>query len=361
MKVEKTYGCDDTSLLKDIVILIPAFEPDNHLIELIKELKLNCDYKILIVDDGSGENYTSIFKKCKVLGCIVLKHDKNMGKGCALKTGFAYIKDNTNEKIGVVTADADGQHLVKDILNVSLELSNSDHKIVLGVRKFTGKVPWKSTIGNAFTREIFKLTCGTKVLDTQTGLRGLPIESLPWLLSIEGRHYEYEMNMLLQAKKAGYGFKQVEIDTVYESSNKSSHFRAIKDSISIFIPFLKFCSSGVSAAFVDYFLLFYIQWLTKNLFISVVIARAASSAVNFTVNKFLVFNVKSRDNKNINELISYYLLVCALLFINYFVLSFFSETLHIWLFWSKIITELLLFTISYTFQRLFIFNSKIQA
>ncbi|MEY8000696.1 GtrA family protein [Clostridium sp. Mt-5] len=361
MKTEKIYAGANTSLLKDIAMLIPAFEPDNHLIELIKELKLSCDYKILIVDDGSGENYASVFKQCKALGCTVLKHDKNMGKGCALKTGFAYIKDNTDEKIGVVTADADGQHLVKDILNVCLELSNSDHKIVLGVRKFIGKVPWKSTIGNAFARGMFKLACGTKLLDTQTGLRGLPIESLPWLLSIKGEHYEYEMNMLLQAKKAGYGFKQIEIDTVYEFSNKSSHFRAVKDSISIFMPFLKFCGSGVSAAFVDYFLLFYVQWLTKNLFISVVIARVASSAVNFTINKFLVFNVKSRNRKNINELISYYLLVCALLFVNYFILSFFSETLHIWLFWSKIITEILLFTISYTFQRLFIFNSKIQA
>jgi putative flippase GtrA len=339
-------------------ILIPAFEPDDHLLELIIELKLNCDYKILIVDDGSGKFYSSVFNQCKVLGCTVLKHDKNMGKGCALKTGFAYIKDNTDERLGVVTADADGQHLVKDILNLCLEIRNNNHKIVLGVRRFVGKIPWKSAIGNVFAKKIFKLASGTKLLDTQTGLRGFPIESLPWLLSIDGERYEYEMNMLLLAKKAAYGFKQIEIDTVYEASNKSSHFRSVKDSIRIFMPFLTFCGSGISSAFVDYFLLFYLQWLTKNLFLSVIIARLASSAVNFTVNKFLVFNFKSKAKKNKSELIRYYLLVFVLLFTNYFILSFLSETLHIWLFWSKIITELLLFSISFTVQRLFVFNNK---
>jgi len=343
-----------------MVILIPAFEPDEHLLELISELKLNCDYKILIVNDGSIEIYAPVFKQCEILGCTVLQHDKNMGKGCALKTGFAYIKDNTEENLGVVTADADGQHLVKDILSVCLENKNNDHKIILGVRRFVGKVPWKSAIGNYFVRRIFKLISGAKLLDTQTGLRGFSIESLPWLLSIEGERYEYEMNMLLLAKKAGYGFKQIEIDTLYETSNKSSHFRAIIDSIKVFMPFLKFCGSGISAAFVDYFLLFYLQWLTKNLFFSVVISRLASSIVNFNVNRFLVFNVKNKVKKNKSELIRYYLLVCVLLFANYFILRFFSETLHMWLFWSKIITELLLFFISFTAQHLFVFNNRVQ-
>ena len=158
-----------------------------------------------------------------------------------------------------IAFEADGQHLVKNILNVCLEIKNKDHIIVLGVRRFVGKVPWKSAIGNAFARRIFTLTSGAKLLDTQTGLRGFSIESLPWLLYIDGERYEYEMNMLLSAKKAGYGFKQIEIDTVYEASNKSSHFRAVKDSIRVFMPFLKFCGSGISAGIVDYFLLFYLH------------------------------------------------------------------------------------------------------
>jgi putative flippase GtrA len=121
-------------------------------------------------------------------------------------------------------------------------------------------------------------------------------------------------------------------------------------------PFLKFCASGFSAAFVDYFLLFLIQWLTKNLFLSVVIARIASSCVNFTVNKFFVF--KREKNKTKHELIQYYLLVCILLFANYCILRFLSQDLHIWLLWSKVLTEMILFSISFTVQHYIIFKEK---
>jgi glycosyltransferase involved in cell wall biosynthesis len=60
-------------------ILIPAFEPDDRLIKLVIELKRNCTHKILVVDDGSGENYILIFEQIKDFGCTVLKHDKNPG------------------------------------------------------------------------------------------------------------------------------------------------------------------------------------------------------------------------------------------------------------------------------------------
>ena len=126
---------------------------------------------------------------------------KNRGKGHALKTGFEYILNNTNESIGVVTADADGQHLVKDILSIAAEVYNQKDKIVLGERKFVGKVPLRSKVGNTATRGIFTLVSGQKILDTQTGLRGFPIKLLPWLLSVEGERFEYEMNMLLEAGK----------------------------------------------------------------------------------------------------------------------------------------------------------------
>jgi putative flippase GtrA len=341
-------------------ILIPAYEPDDRLINLIIGLKQNCIHKILVIDDGSGENYNTIFENVKELGCTLLKHEKNQGKGSTLKIGFAYIKDCTNEKVGVVTADADGQHLVKDILAIAYEVAQQDENIVLGERKLKGKIPLKSAIGNFVARNVFALASGKRLSDTQTGLRGFSVAMIPWLLTIKGDRFEYEMNMLLQAGKHGYGFKQIEIDTVYLSSNKSTHFRAIEDSVRILKPFFKFCASGISAASVDYFLLFLVQWLTKNLFLSVVIARVASSSVNFTVNKLIVF--KNRENRKTRyELIQYYLLVCILLFVNYFILKYFSQDLHIWLLWSKVLTEMILFSISFTVQHYFIFNKKVNA
>jgi len=96
-----------------MIILIPAYEPNQRLINLIHDLKDTCDYEIVVVDDGSGPSYKSIFDKVSSLGCTVLTHERNRGKGAALKTGFHYIQE-TKEAAGVVTADCDGQHLPKD-------------------------------------------------------------------------------------------------------------------------------------------------------------------------------------------------------------------------------------------------------
>ena len=166
------------------------------------------------------------------------------------------------------------------------------------------------------------------------------------------------MNMLLEAGPCGYGFKQLTIDTVYISGNKSSHFKPIRDSIRICIPFFKFCLSSITSAVVDYVLLFIVQVLTGNLLISVVVSRACSSGVNYTINRSLVFSSSSTRKKPPSRAINYYILVCGLLGANYFMLLFFSQVLHIWLFYSKLMTEILLFTLSYSFQRFLLFKKR---
>jgi len=173
------------------------------------------------------------------MGCTVLTHEKNRGKGRALKTGFQHILTKTYEDTGVVTADADGQHLVEDIIRVAVEISDSPKKIVLGVREFTGNVPLRSRLGNMASRLMFELVCGDKILDTQTGLRGFPLSMLAWLLKIEGERFEYEINILLKASTCGYGFNQVVISTVYDKNNHISHYRALHDSAQITASLIK--------------------------------------------------------------------------------------------------------------------------
>lgn len=339
-----------------MTVLIPAFEPDERLIKLIQELKEKSDFNIVIVDDGSGFRFRSIFETAKKNGCTVLTHETNLGKGCALKTGLSYISSNHGDSLGVVTADADGQHLVDDIIRVAKAIPLSQQTIVLGVRKLVGNVPLKSTVGNAITRAIFGLVSGEKISDTQTGLRGFPFSMLPWLLSLEGKRFEYEMSMLLKAKGAGYQFMQIDIETVYIAGNNSTHFRMIRDSVLVYLPFFKFCFTGISSAVVDYVLLFVFQWLTNNLLISVVAARVASSAVNYTINRYFVFISVKKARKTSTQLIYYYILVTILLAINYTLLRFLSQDLKINLFLSKVLTELALFCISYVVQHFIIFK-----
>ena len=126
-----------------MVVLIPAYEPNERLIKLINELKAICNYNIVIVDDGSGEAYKEIFARVAYKGCTVLTHEVNKGKGQALKTGFSYIKETT-EAEGVICADCDGQHLPKDIIKIGETINKHHNSIILGTRRFMGNVPFRS-------------------------------------------------------------------------------------------------------------------------------------------------------------------------------------------------------------------------
>lgn len=73
-------------------VLIPAYEPAEHLPELVAALAAaDAGLSVLIVDDGSGAAFDDVFACAKAAGASLLRHDRNEGKGAALKTGFAYL------------------------------------------------------------------------------------------------------------------------------------------------------------------------------------------------------------------------------------------------------------------------------
>ncbi|MFQ7478723.1 MAG: glycosyltransferase family 2 protein, partial [Streptococcus sp.] len=225
-------------------IIIPAYEPDTRLIQVVQDITLKLPKsRIIVVNDGSGPRYNDYYDETALFGATVLKHPINKGKGAALKTAFAYIQEEVvSQHLSaqpIVTVDSDGQHLIKDIVRVAKATEENPSHLILGARAFVGKVPARSRFGNKVTAGLFRLVTGQKVTDTQTGLRGMSTDLIPWLLNLDGNRFEYEFNMLLEAKKSGHQISEVPIETVYLEENKSSHFRPIRDSIRIYSPFLK--------------------------------------------------------------------------------------------------------------------------
>ncbi len=74
--------------LQDLVVLIPAYKPDEALVGFSKELLEQGFKDIIVVDDGGGEPFKEIFAELKAMGCTLLTHEVNKGKGRALKTAF---------------------------------------------------------------------------------------------------------------------------------------------------------------------------------------------------------------------------------------------------------------------------------
>lgn len=338
-----------------MTILIPAYEPNERLTNLIYELKAICKHDIVIVNDGSGDEFNYIFTLAANIGCVVLRHEINKGKGQALKTGFRYIMSSF-EREGVVTADCDGQHLPQDIVKVAEEIKNHNKCIILGTRRFIGKVPLRSRFGNSLTRAIFSFANEERVYDTQTGLRGFSKDMLEWLCSISGERFEYEMNMLLEARSSGYGFYEVDINTVYLQKNKSSHFQPFKDSVKVYLPIIKFSISSILSAVIDFSLLGIIQVFTSNLFISVIGARLCSATFNYTMNRTYVFS-KSKNLAVKKSLPKYFLLAAFIMLVNYGVIDIFYQVIGLSLFLAKIFTEVTIYLFSFWSQRKFVFKN----
>lgn len=336
-----------------MIVLIPSYEPTGKILKLISEIKAKTEYDILIIDDGSGEPFRELFDRAEDLGCTVLHHRKNRGKGSALKTGFKYLL-STGRADNVVCADSDGQHHIDDIIHVAETINEKKNEMVLGVREFEGRVPLKSRLGNTLTAFFFKLITRISITDTQTGLRGYSHPMLPWLCTVEGDRFEYELNLLLAAKQSHLLIKQIPIATIYANNNKGTHFRPIYDSIRVFLPLLKFCGSSLSSGMLDFVLLFFFQRLTGNLFWSVALARLISSLFNYSMNKVLVFKAKQTSKRQSAP--KYFGLVLIIMMLNYSLLALLTQTMGIPGVPSKLLTEITLFFVSYTVQKLFIFG-----
>lgn len=338
-----------------MIILIPAYEPDEKLPALILDLNNSgTDAKILVVDDGSGPRFEAVFAQVKALGATVIAYPHNHGKGQALKTGFSYIAANLPGH-DVVCADSDGQHCVTDILHVA-QAVQPNNTIVLGERHFNGHVPLRSSVGNAATRFFFTLATGTRLRDTQTGLRGYPAQLLPWLLSVRGNRYEYELNMLLEARAQGYTLASISIATIYLAENESSHFRPLRDSLRIYAPLLKFSLSSFMGFLVDTAVFLALMATTGTLWFAVVGARALSSAANFTLNRRLVFHA-GRSIPLKRTAARYFALVVFLLGANYGLLLV-STGAGLPALPAKVLTEIVLFLFSFAAQKRFLFHGQ---
>lgn len=343
----------------NVTVIIPSLNPDEKLLKTVCELEENGFDDIIIVDDGSDKEYTHFFPNVdEHRSCTLIRHRVNRGKGGALKTAFRYYLKNRTDRVGVVTIDGDGQHLVKDIINTCNEMIESG-EVVLGCRDFSlDSVPRRSKFGNNTTKAVFRLFCGLNVSDTQTGLRAIPNQYLKDIVSVSGNRYEYETNMLLEFKKRSIPFREVKIDTVYIDDNKSSHFNTIIDSFRIYKLIFAFMFSSFASTLIDQ-VSFYIilKFLFKSsIFCSAFVARIISATANYIINRKKVFKSKDKISKSFSRYVVLAVgqIAVSSLFVKLLTLVFgvkapFLTTLF------KIIVDTVLFLVSFRIQQGWVF------
>ena len=358
-------------------IVIPSLDPDDRLPGYCRALRAATDAPIVLVDDGSRAELRPVFDECvrAASGVELLRHDANRGKGRALKTAFAHLLESRPGLVGCVTADADGQHAVEDVLECLRRLEAAPDALVLGCRRFTGPdVPRKSSFGNNWMRTLFRFATGRRFLDTQTGLRGIPAPFMRELLDVPGDRFEFESDMLLRL--GGRPLDQYEIRTIYEDGNKGTHFRPVKDSLSILRlvlrgsagrcrPFALFTAASLASFALDIGLFHALhefafrEGVAARLFLSVAVARLVSLFFNYACNRHLVFRDGARHAAVEGRSLGRYLLLAAAVMTASWLLTKGAAALlpgqpvtPI-----KAVVDLCLFFASYAFQKAFVFRA----
>lgn len=337
------------------VALIPAYKPEPAVIDIALDLVRSERFqKVMVVNDGSGPEFEAIFKELeRIEGIELLKHYVNLGKGAALKTGFNHIACWFPGAVGVVTLDADGQHLVADVLKVADKLMNEPHSLILGSREFQRDVPLRSRFGNLITRGVMRVIGGLTLRDTQTGLRGIPKKFLASLLTLKTLGYDFELDMLLKAKEQNIVIVEVDIQTVYINENRSSHFNPLLDSMRIYFVFIRFFSVSIIAALIDNIVFSVVFSLYPSILGAQVLGRVFSVFFHYTANKKAVFKSEERDSKTFPKYI-FFVVMFGMLgygFINLFVYKLDASPIP-----AKFLAEGILFFLGFFISREVIFK-----
>ena len=351
------------------IVLIPAYEPDVKVNQYVDELIEAGFKKIVIVNDGSSDKYQFIFDNLnKKEYCQVIGYSENKGKGYALKTGYCYIKEHYHHYEGIITADCDGQHTVKDVEKIANVIQKYPASLILGERDFSlDYIPFKSKIGNRLTSVLFFLVFGKWLEDTQTGLRGFDSYLIDKMIEIDGERFEYEMQVLVDCIYDYTPIVEEMIETIYENNNEGTHFQAFHDSMRIarvlFTRFTKFFSSSFISSLLDVG----VAWIFMDLLdsqgltafmrigIATVGARMISMVFNYCVNKNLVF----RNGQANRYTIMRYLSLCVLIVILSTICVYFVS--HYMLINEKIakpIVDSILFLLSYQLQMKWVFKEE---
>ena len=288
--------------LHNISVVLPSLDPDEKLIAVVDGLLGAGFTDIILINDGSKKENLHYFETAAAHPEVtLLHHEVNRGKGAALKTAFNWFLENRPNAIGVVTVDGDNQHHPDDTKACSERMAQTG-KVILGCRDFSlPHVPPRSRIGNNATCLVFKLMVGMTISDTQTGLRAIPTDAVRAFCKVKGDRFEYETNMLLAMKEQCIDYGEVKIRTVYIEENKSSHFRAVRDSWRIYKlilgHFFRYTLSSMTSALVDIGLFNLLSILLEGVLsgilltaIPTVAARICSSLLNFFLNKKVVFH-----------------------------------------------------------------------
>jgi glycosyltransferase involved in cell wall biosynthesis len=216
-----------TSQQDPIWCVIPVYNNGETVLDVARECRRHIDH-VLVVDDGSTD--IDIAQQLGETDIHVLTHPTNQGKGVALHTALAYVRQRG--AVWMICLDADGQHHPEDLAAFLPKLQSPATSIVIGVRDFSvPNVPFSSRFGRQFSNFWVRLECGARVTDSQSGFRAYPVD-LILQMKLRGKRYDFEVEVLPKAVWHGLTLEEVPIHVTYlPKEERISHFDKWHDNL----------------------------------------------------------------------------------------------------------------------------------
>ncbi|MCV0411930.1 glycosyltransferase family 2 protein [Nitrosarchaeum sp.] len=198
------------------IVGIPAYNEEKNIAKIILQLKKIVDI-IIVCDDGSSDLTGEIAKE---MGANVIKHEKNLGYGSAIRSIFDKSKEIGGDIL--ITFDADGQHRVEDIAKVTQPILNNEADIVIGSRFLDSSenIPKYRKVGIKAITGLTNITAGTKISDSQSGFRAYSKDVIEKINLTEiGMGVSTEV--LIKAAKQNLRISEVPIRVLYEGDTST--------------------------------------------------------------------------------------------------------------------------------------------
>jgi glycosyltransferase involved in cell wall biosynthesis len=206
--------------------LIPAYLEERRIGSVVRSV-LRYIQPVIVIDDGSPDQTAA---EASAAGAQVIRHEKNLGKGAALNTGFSYAAVRQFDY--VITLDADGQHAPSDIPRFIEAFRHSGVPVLVGSRMADPRgMPLVRKLTNYLMSWYLSREMGQCVPDTQSGFRLYASQALPYLAT-ESQKFAAESETLLRLAVNGIKIGSVPITVIYE--NERSKISPFRDSIRFF-------------------------------------------------------------------------------------------------------------------------------
>jgi glycosyltransferase involved in cell wall biosynthesis len=210
-----------------VMVLIPAYNAAKTLGNIVRDAKAVVS-DVVVVNDGSRDDTAAV---ARAAGATVVDHPQNRGKGGALKTGFAYAVEHGYD--AVVTLDADGQHLPREIPKFLQARAETKADLIIGGRAHLfGEMLPRRRLANRFSAWSISKAAGKRITDSQSGFR-LYSANLLRNVRLRTEGFDLESEVIVRAGVGGFKVLTIPIDLGFVDGISTSHYKPIKDTLRI--------------------------------------------------------------------------------------------------------------------------------